>query len=158
MSHTIRQAGTKDIEQLACLFDAYRVFYAMGSDVEAAKLFLLARMEKSESIIYVAENEKDKLMGFVQLYPLFSSTRIKRLWLLNDLFVDPDYRSKGVSVDLIERTKQLCRESGSGGMMLETGKTNIIGNQLYLRTGWELDKDHNYYSWDIHTQGSANSN
>jgi hypothetical protein len=32
---------------------------------------------------------------------------------------------------------------------LETAKSNTIGNNLYPRTSFFLDEDHNYYSWDV---------
>jgi ribosomal protein S18 acetylase RimI-like enzyme len=31
--------------------------------------------------------------------------------------------------------------------MLETAKSNIEGNRLYPKVGFELDEDHNYYEW-----------
>jgi GNAT superfamily N-acetyltransferase len=82
------------------------------------------------------------------LYPLFSSTRMKRLWLLNDLFVDKEYRGKGVSKQLIAAAKELCKQTNACGLVLETAKKNIVGNDLYPKVGFSLDKEHNYYSWD----------
>lgn len=145
----IRKANIQDIEQLSVLFDAYRIFYEKTSDTENAKRFLSERIMNNESEIFVAENESKELTGFVQLYPLFSSTRMKRFWLLNDLFVKPEQRSKGISIALIEKAKELCRTTNSCGMMLETDKTNTIGNNLYPKNGFELDEAHNYYSWNI---------
>lgn len=148
----IRPASTNDLDLLAELFDAYRVFYKKNSDVEAAKEFLKERLSRHESEIFVAESETTQLVGFVQLYPLFSSTRMKRLWLLNDLFVSTDYRGKNISVQLIDKAKDLARETDACGLILETAKANEIGNSLYPRAGFELDLDHNYYSWDLISQ------
>ena len=144
----IRKASIDDIPELATLFDAYRVFYEKTSDVEQAIIFLSERIQKNESVIFVAENEEKQLTGFVQLYPLFSSTRMKRYWLLNDLFVAPEQRSKGISVALIDAAKELCQTTGSCGMMLETAKSNVIGNNLYPKTGFVLDTAHHYYTWE----------
>ena len=144
----IRKASIDDIPQLAALFDAYRVFYEKTSDVKQAIIFLSERIQKNESVIFVAENEEKQLTGFVQLYPLFSSTRMKRYWLLNDLFVAPEQRSKGISVALIDAAKELCQTTGSCGMMLETAKSNVIGNNLYPKTGFVLDTAHHYYTWE----------
>jgi GNAT superfamily N-acetyltransferase len=145
----IERANIHQLEPLSILFDQYRVFYKKSSDVAAAKKFLRERMEKNESIIFASFDDKNVMTGFTQLYPLFSSTRMKRLWLLNDLFVDSNYRGQGFSVALIERAKELCKETGACGLMLETAKTNDIGNNLYPKTGFSLDDDHNYYSWDV---------
>jgi len=144
----IKQASIKDIDQLSQLFDQYRIFYRKPSNIEQAKIFLKERMERNESTIYVANNNEGNLVGFVQLYPLFSSTRMQRYWLLNDLFVAQDHRRKGFSIALIEAAKDLCKSSHAAGMFLETEKSNIEGNQLYPKVGFQLDKDHHYYFWD----------
>lgn len=144
---TIRRATTSDLPQVANLFDAYRVFYGKTSDVKSASIFISERMQNEESVIFVAD-DAGTLVGFTQLYPLFSSVRMKKLWLLNDLFVDPKSRGKGVSVQLLDAAKQLCRDSGACGMYLETAKSNDIGNALYPRAGFTLNDEHNFYDWD----------
>ena len=109
---TTRKATIHDLPQLAELFDQYRIFYHKESDIPAAESFLKERIEKADSEIFVAEND-GKLIGFVQLYPLFSSTRMKRYWLLNDLFVNENYRGKGFSKELIEETKELAKSTNA---------------------------------------------
>ena len=133
-----RKATIDDLNSLSILFDSYRVFYQKPSDREGAKVFLSERINNAESVILIAENEQQKMIGFVQLYPLFSSTRMKRLWLLNDLFVHAEFRGRGAAVALIEAAKELCRSTRSCGMILETAKDNSIGNKLYPRTGFNL--------------------
>ncbi len=145
----IREAKNPDLEQIAKLFDEYRVFYKKDSDISAALDFLTKRLQNGDSEIYVCEADDNMLAGFVQLYPLFSSTRMKKLWLLNDLYVNPKYRGKGVSVLLIERAKKLVKDTSACGMFLETGKSNTIGNNLYPRTGFKLNDESNYYVWDV---------
>lgn len=144
----IRQATVDDVVAVATLFNQYRIFYKKQTDIAGAITFLTERLQNNDSVIYVAE-EDGKLIGFTQLYPLFSSTNLKRLWLLNDLFVDEVHRGKGVSVQLIDRAKELCRETNAHGMMLETAKTNMVGNNLYPRAGFSLDTEHNYYTWGV---------
>ncbi len=145
--HT-RKAEVGDLQALADLFDAYRVFYQMPSDREGALSFLRERMERRESEIFVSATQEGGLTGFVQLYPLFSSTRMRRLWLLNDLYVQPAYRGLGHSLALIEAAKELCRHTDASGLLLETAKDNAIGNALYPRAGFAMDEGHNYYFWE----------
>jgi len=144
-----RKAEEKDIDYLSELFDNYRVFYRKESDIKNAKEFLKERISNKDSEIFVAENNEQKLIGFVQLYPLFSSTRMKKLWLLNDLFVNPEYRKKGVSIRLIEKAKELVKNSNACAMFLETEKSNMVGNNLYPKTGFELNQGSNFYEWNI---------
>ncbi|AZA99698.1 GNAT family N-acetyltransferase [Chryseobacterium joostei] len=141
-----RKAIISDLPQLAELFDQYRIFYHKESDVPAAGNFLHERIENKDSEIFVAE-ENGTLTGFVQLYPIFSSTRMQRYWLLNDLYVNENYRGKGYSKELIEKAKELCKASNACGILLETGKSNDIGNQLYPSSGFELYDSVNFYEW-----------
>lgn len=144
---SVRIATKKDLNLIAELFNAYRIFYKKESDIEGAKVFLNDRLTLEDSAIYVYEDPDGELLGFVQLYPLFSSTRMKKLWLLNDLFVNATHRGKGVSIQLINKAKELVEKSNACGMFLETGKNNLIGNNLYPKVGFELNTYANYYEW-----------
>ena len=148
MKSNTRKATIEDLSQLAQLFDEYRIFYHKSSDISGAEQFISERLENRDSEIFVVE-EDGKLGGFVQLYPLFSSTRMKRYWLLNDLYVNSNSRGKGYSKVLIEEAKELCRTSDSCGMYLETGKENMIGNQLYPSAGFKKYDEVNFYEWEI---------
>jgi len=143
----IRRATIEDINSLAALFDNYRVFYRKQTDLDAAEAFLKERLLNSDSIIFVAQQE-NTLAGFTQLYPLFSSTRMKRIWLLNDLYVLPEFRGNGISHQLINAAKDLAIQSGAAGLLLETEKTNNIGNRLYPSAGFTLYNETNFYWWE----------
>ena len=142
-----RKAGLNDLKNVANLFDQYRVWYRKESDIEGAIQFLGERMRKEDSIIFVVEDEEQNLIGFTQLYPLFSSTRMKRMWLLNDLFVHSNSRGLGVSKRLLNAAKNLCLETGACEVMLETENNNDIAIQLYESTGFELNTEHHFYAW-----------
>ncbi len=94
-SINIRQAVLTDIETLVPMFDAYRQFYGRESDPLGAREFLLARFNHGESTLFIA-HEADTGIGFVQLYPSFSSTSLARTFILNDLFVYESHRGRGV--------------------------------------------------------------
>jgi GNAT superfamily N-acetyltransferase len=144
----VRKATIDHLDELAVLFNGYRIFYEKESDIENARQFLKERLTKNESEIFVSFGGT-VMTGFTQLYPLFSSTRMKKFWLLNDLFVDEKFRGQGFSIALMDRAKEFCRQSGSCGFMLETAKTNVIGNQLYQKMGLVLDTEHNVYTWEV---------
>ena len=112
----IIQAEMAHLDQIVDLFDAYRVWYRKESNKEMARDFLTERIKNKESIIYACENEQGKLIGFTQLYPIFSSVRMKKMWLLNDLFVDPNFRGQGISKMLINQAKDLCKKTNACGV------------------------------------------
>lgn len=142
----IRKTTIQDVKQLSELFDQYRIFYHKNSDIPSAEKFLTERIENNDSEIFVAEHD-GKIIGFVQLYPLFSSTRMKRYWLLNDLYVHENQRGKGYSKELIEEAKRMAKSSDACGILLETGKANHIGNKLYPACGFEIYDEVNFYEW-----------
>ncbi len=143
----IIQATTAELDKAAKLFDDYRVFYDQEPDFEGAKRFLNERMAGNESVIYLALDEANEPMGFVQLYPSFTSVGMKKLWVLNDLYVDILHRKKGVAEALIERAKELSCKTGAAGLVLETQNENHPAQKLYFKTGWIKDNMHSYFFW-----------
>jgi GNAT superfamily N-acetyltransferase len=142
----IREVKTSDLDQLSILFNSYRIFYRKESNIDISKKFLESRISNKDSKMFICE-VNNILTGFVQLYPLFSSVRVSKYWLLNDLFIDSEFRGKGYSKLLIDRAKELVIESGACGMMLETEKSNKIGNSLYPKTGFKINDLSNFYEW-----------
>ena len=137
----IARAARKDIDDLVPLFDGYREFYGQRSDPAAARAFLSERIERDESVIYLAYTGPREAAGFTQLYPSFSSVSMKPLWILNDLFVRSDVRRGGVGRALVERARQHALETGAKGLVLSTGVTNRAAQTLYESCGWQRDDE-----------------
>ena len=142
----IREAKMSDLDNLSVLFNSYRMFYGKESDLKVANQFLRSRIQEKNSKIFVCD-VNNNLTGFAQLYPLFSSTRASKYWLLNDLFVDTQERGKGYSKQLINEAKKLVLNTNACGMMLETKKNNKIGNSLYPSVGFKINRLSNFYEW-----------
>jgi ribosomal protein S18 acetylase RimI-like enzyme len=143
MDTTIRRASAADLDALVPLFDAYRVFYAQPSDPVRARDFLADRLANGESVVLVAERGPSAI-GFTQLYPIFSSVRTARTWLLNDLFVAEGARRGGVARALLDAAAAFAREQGAAGVMLETTRDNGPARALYRAAGWNEDESQWY--------------
>jgi GNAT superfamily N-acetyltransferase len=143
MDTTIRRASAADLDALVPLFDAYRVFYAQPSDPVRARDFLAERFANGESIVLLAERGASTV-GFTQLYPIFSSVRTARTWLLNDLFVAEGARRGGVARALLDAAAAFAREQGAAGVMLETTRDNGPARALYRAAGWNEDESQWY--------------
>lgn len=138
MAVTLRRATLEDLEAVAPLFDAYRRFYTQPGDLQRARDFLRERLQHGESAILLAELDGG-VAGFTQLYPMFSSVRTARIWILNDLFVDDRARRRGVAKALLDGAAQFAREQGAAGLMLETTRDNAPARALYRAAGWSED-------------------
>jgi GNAT superfamily N-acetyltransferase len=153
MAVEVIRAGSGELDALVPLFDAYRGFYEKASDPDGGRAFLAARMAAGESVVFLALHDGVPA-GFTQLYPLFSSTRMARLWLLNDLFVDAGARGQGVGAALLARARQHAEETGGCELMLETAVDNPA-RRLYERAGYNAVTDYVFYSLPL--QGSGHS-
>ena len=134
---TVR-AELDDLEALVPLFDGYRRFYRQPADLAGARAFLAERIKRNESVIFLAIVD-GAAVGFTQLYPLFSSVSLRRLWLLNDLFVAPEARRSGAGRALLERAERWARETGSKGLTLSTEVTNLTAQRMYEAANWKKD-------------------
>lgn len=147
MSLRIRQASLQDVSSIAPLFDAYRIFYAQPSDLARARTFLGERLQQGESRIFFAESD-GACIGFAQLYPMFSSVRTERVWVLNDLFVHPSARRNGAARALLDATIQFARADGAVRIVLETTRDNASARALYASAGWHQDATQ-WYSFEL---------
>ena len=120
------------------LFDGYRQFYGQPSDLPRARDWLRSRLRVGESVVLVAKRG-EKTVGFAQLYPMFSSVRTARTWILNDLFVDSAARRGGVARALLDAAAAFAREDGAAGISLETTRDNDAARALYRAAGWNED-------------------
>ncbi len=140
MTALVRRATTNDVELLAPLFDRYRVFYGQASDMPLASSFLTERLTRDESVVLLAQ-DGDALLGFTQIYPSFSSVRVRRTWILNDLFVAANARRRGVASLLLQSAARFARDDGALRMELETDRDNDGAQALYRSLGWiEFDE------------------
>ena len=136
----VRKAKKKDLEQLSVLFDKYRIFYKQSPDVNRSKLFLKKRMKRKESVIFVAE-ERNELIGFTQLFPIFSSVSMKRTWLLNDLYVNERSRGIGAATALLNAAREFGAETNSKWLLLQTAADNLTAQKVYEKNGWIRETD-----------------
>ena len=131
----IKKVGKDDVSLVAILFDAYRVFYKQSSDLQAAFDFLEQRVDKNESTIFMAILQGEAV-GFIQLYPVFSSVSLMPAWLLNDLYVAENARRQGVAEALLQQAKQFALETKAAYVMLQTSEDNYKAQSVYEKNGW----------------------
>ena len=144
----IRKAIPSDLGLLSGLFDQYRIFYQQPSDIAGAKQFLTERMQQKDSKIFVAFLD-GKMIGFAQLYPVFSSVGMKLAWILNDLFVVEEARGSGAADALLKAAQEMGADTGSRWLMLQTATTNHRAQKVYERNGWVKDEEYLVYNYQI---------
>lgn len=94
--------------------------------------------------MFVAERD-GFLIGFVQLYPTFSSISLKNRWILSDLYVGEECRGERIGEKLIRAAIAFAKLTGTDALSLETARDNRTARNLYERMGWKLDEEYLSY-------------
>lgn len=144
----IVRAGPAQLDELVPLFDAYRCFYGRDSDPAGARLFLKERLNRWESVVFLARLDAQPA-GFTQIYPLFSSVAMRPVWLLNDLYVAEQARRQGVGAALLAAARDHARTGGAGGLTLQTTVDNAPAQALYERDGWQRQQGFYWYDFPL---------
>jgi ribosomal protein S18 acetylase RimI-like enzyme len=143
---TTRVATMDDIDAIAILFDAYRQFYQQAPDLALAQRFIGERLRNDESVIILAADESQGLVGFCQLYPSFCSVEAKPIYTLYDLFVTPLARRLGAGRVLLLAAENLATDQGKARLDLTTAKTNLAAQAAYESLAWIRDEVFYAYS------------
>lgn len=125
------------------LFAQYRVFYKQPYDLQGAEAFIRERLEQNDSVIFIAYADQ-RAAGFVQLYPSFTSVGMKKLWILNDLYVHQDFRKAGVATTLFESVFDYAKETDRAKVILSTDDDNLQAQQLYEKLSFHKEATYNY--------------
>ncbi|MFJ2691596.1 GNAT family N-acetyltransferase [Pseudomonas sp. NPDC087336] len=143
------RADASHIDTIVPLFDAYRGFYGQPSNLPQSRHFIAERIARDESVIFFAEDANGQALGFVQMFPTFSSIDAHRTWLLGDLFTTPAARGKGVGTLLMNTARDFARLMGAKGMTLETATDNFSAQRLYESLGYVRDPGYYTYCLDL---------
>jgi ribosomal protein S18 acetylase RimI-like enzyme len=172
----IRQAnGENDVPEVSRLFNNYRIFYGQHSDLEGARCFIQDRFHNEESIIFIAElgeagegasaeagsisqysgESQVRAAGFVQIYPSFSSVSMGPIWVLNDLYVDSDYRKQGIARKLLQAVAREAQKQQIIRITLSTAVSNLHAQALYESEAYTQDQSFMYYERSVHSGNEA---
>ena len=136
----VLSATVEDIPELARLFEDYRMFYRQPPAPEAALVFVSDHVTRQLTQFFVARSEGPDLAGFVHLLPTTSTLPMRPAWILEDLFVAPAQRRKGIGEALMLHAEQFARQSGAERLTLSTARDNHTAQALYRKLGWVLDE------------------
>jgi ribosomal protein S18 acetylase RimI-like enzyme len=103
----------------------------MGPALPGQLAGFLEKRLRGRSVIYLAlpDDDDSKLLGFCQLYPSFSSLSLKRVWILNDIYVAEDSRRMLVADHLMRG-----EEDGQGTQRRAHARVHQQNNEVAQKT------------------------
>lgn len=144
MNLSIVRATLPHTAQVAPLFDEYRRFFTEKSDLQRSTEFISERLRNQDSVVFLAL-DGDTGIGFIQLYPLFSSWYAKRIWFLSDLYVAPEARRNSVGRELVQRVVDYANETGASSVMVELPFSEPHLQRFYSAFGFQKDEVFDLY-------------
>ena len=131
----IRPARADEVDELLPLMRAYCEFYESSPSDEGLRTMLATLIaEPAQGDVFIA-SDGGRAVGVATLDWKWSSLKGARIGYLEDLFVDPEARGKGIADALIEICAERCRELGMPAMQWATAPDNKRAQQVYDRTG-----------------------
>lgn len=128
-------------ERVVPLIASYQRFYEVQdpSDERNRAFFRRFLYPSDDGLLLAAweEAEDSAALGYACLYWFFSSTRAAETVLMNDLFVDPKARGKGVGRALIDAGLEVAKRRGAAHLEWATAPDNATAQRLYDSTGAE---------------------
>jgi len=146
----IVQATLEHLDLLTPLFIKYREFYGELPFPDSSRKFLETRLKRKESVIYLAlADDEDKLLGYCQLFPSYSSLSLKRVWILNDIYVAEDARRQLVADRLLQTAKQMAKDTNAVRMRVATSVDNEAAQKTYESIGFREDTRFKNYTLEL---------
>jgi GNAT superfamily N-acetyltransferase len=131
----IRPARVEEAGELLPLMRAYCDFYEFSPADDG--LLVMARAlitDPGQGAMFIAR-DAGAAVGFATVDWKWSMLRGARIGYLEDLFVSPEARGRGIADALIEICAERCRELGMPAMLWLTAPDNNRAQAVYDRAG-----------------------
>jgi len=153
---SIQLASNRDIAEVVRLYIAYRVFYGEAPDEARALTFIRDRIALASAqppgqfsvaqyfLAWTNYGEGRKAVGFMHLMPSTNTLAMRPIWFLEDLYVEPSVRRKGVATAFLEHAEEFARRTGAERLTLATAHDNAAAQGVYRKLGY-VREEHFWY-------------
>ncbi len=126
----------------------------LADHVKQSELVTATEQEIKESIfsknshvtVFVAENNKEEVLGFALIFKTYSTFKATSNYYVEDLFVFPEYRGKGIGSLLLGHIKEYAQKQRAKKVEWYVNKQNKGAIDFYHNFGAkELDYKSIYY-------------
>ncbi|MFM8526651.1 MAG: N-acetyltransferase family protein [bacterium] len=131
----IRDARVDEIPDLMPLLRAYCDFYECDPTDDGLMAFAEKMLTESRWVCLFIARDSDRAIGFAALAWKWSSLRGSLVGYLDDLYVHPDARGKGVADALISVCAERASEHGATALVWLTADDNHRAQAVYGRLG-----------------------
>jgi GNAT superfamily N-acetyltransferase len=132
----IRPVREEELPNLLALIRAKAEFDGCPESLQATVESLREALFSPKPLAHALVAEVDgKLVGMATYYAIFSSFIAKPGLWLDDLFIYPEARNRGIGEALVRRLSSIAKFAGCGRIDWHVSNFNERGKQFYLRIG-----------------------
>lgn len=132
----IREARLDEVEELLPLMRGYCEFYEADPADEGVRTMARSLIEDpSQGFMLIARERGGPALGFASVDWKWSMLKGARVGYLEDLFVSPGARGRGIAGALIEACAERCRRRGLPALQWLTATDNHRAQAVYDRVG-----------------------
>lgn len=150
----IHPVGPDDLGELLALMREYCDFYEVSPTDE--RLLALARAliadPVGEGVQLIARDDEGGAVGFATIFWGWSTLGAARHAVMNDLYVCPGARGRGVAEELIAACCERARTHGAASMGWQTAKANQRAQAVYERVGAQREEEWLDYGLDLSSE------
>jgi len=127
----LRQLCQQDQQNWMSLWQGYQAFYQVEIDPQITEKTFSRLLDPDEAMYCLVIEEQEKLIGFVHFIFHRSTWTIGEYCYLQDLFVAPNARVKGLGRKLIEAVYEKAAERQCSRVYWLTHESNEQARRLY---------------------------
>ena len=147
MSVNCRLGNAADFDELLPLMHDFYEFERLTYD-EALLRRLLTQLIADERLgRLIVFDSGNRLIGYMVLGFGFSLEFHGRDCLIDEFYVQPEWRSQGIGSHAIQFAVSLCRDLAIEAIHLEADYVNIRGHEFYKRLGFKDHERHLMTKW-----------
>jgi GNAT superfamily N-acetyltransferase len=135
MAPEVRRAVPGDHGELLALMRLYCDFYGTYPSDDSLLELISSLLDNPREGVQLLAREGENAIGFATIYWTWSSTRAKRIGVMNDLYVLREVRGSGVADALVRACREECRANGASRLEWQTAPGNTRAQAFYDRLG-----------------------
>ena len=130
----ITRVGVADLDELIPLMRGYCDFYEVAPSDGALRALARALIEHPDtSGVQLIAREDGEALGFATIFWSYSTLSARAIGVMNDLYVAPQGRGRGLGAELIRACEAECAARGIEILEWETAPSNARAQSVYER-------------------------
>lgn len=144
----VRKATPKDVDLLYEMINGLATYEKRPEDMTGSiKMLKYFLFEKKIATAVIAEIDNEPI-GYAIYYPTFASFATKMNAYIEDLFIKPEYRGKGLGKEFFYKLLEMIKDEGYSKLEWSCLDWNTPSIEFYKKLGAKEETGRAYFEYD----------